>query len=59
VGQAPDERVIGDFADNVLKPARACEQNGFKIELARRVILRAVRQAATGEPQSQVDKRIH
>jgi xanthine dehydrogenase YagS FAD-binding subunit len=59
MGQAPDERVIGDFADRVLKPARACEQNGFKSELARRVILRAVRQAATGEPQSQIDKRIH
>jgi xanthine dehydrogenase YagS FAD-binding subunit len=59
VGQVPDEGVIGDFADNVLKPARAYGQNSFKIELARRVILRAARQAAAGAPQSQTDKRIH
>jgi xanthine dehydrogenase YagS FAD-binding subunit len=59
VDQAPDEGAFEDFANKVLKSARAGAQNGFKIELARRVIVRAARQAAAGTPQSQTDKRIH
>jgi hypothetical protein len=37
---------------------RTYEHNGFKIELARRTIIRALSQAVAGTPQSQTDKRI-
>jgi xanthine dehydrogenase YagS FAD-binding subunit len=33
-------------------------ENGFKIELARRTVARALEQAASRMPQSQSDKRI-
>jgi len=45
-------------ADLVLREAKSFKQNAFKIDLARRVILRALTQAAAGTPQSQSDKRI-
>jgi xanthine dehydrogenase YagS FAD-binding subunit len=45
-------------ADTVLRDARGFGHNDFKIELARRVIVRALTQAARGTPQSQSDKRI-
>ena len=45
-------------ADNVLRAARGFGQNDFKIELARRAIVRTLTQAANGTPQSQSDKRI-
>jgi xanthine dehydrogenase YagS FAD-binding subunit len=45
-------------ADTVLREARGYGHNDFKIELARRGILRALTQAACGTPQSQADKRI-
>jgi xanthine dehydrogenase YagS FAD-binding subunit len=45
-------------ADLVLQEARGCEHNAFKIELARRAIIRALSQAAAGTPQSQIEKRI-
>jgi xanthine dehydrogenase YagS FAD-binding subunit len=45
-------------ADTVLRDARGRGQNDFKIELARRGILRTLAQAARGTPQSQADKRI-
>jgi xanthine dehydrogenase YagS FAD-binding subunit len=45
-------------ADTVLRGARGFGHNDFKIELARRVIVRALAQAARGVPQSQADKRI-
>jgi xanthine dehydrogenase YagS FAD-binding subunit len=45
-------------ADAVLRDARGFGHNDFKIELARRGILRALAQAARGTPQSQADKRI-
>ncbi len=38
--------------------ARGFGHNDFKIELARRAIVRALTQAARGTPQSQADKRI-
>ena len=41
------------FAD-----AKPLAGNGFKIELARRAIVRGLEQAAAGTPQSQSDKRI-
>ena len=45
-------------AETVLRQARGFGRNDFKIELARRAIVRALSQAASGTPQSQVDKRI-
>jgi xanthine dehydrogenase YagS FAD-binding subunit len=45
-------------ADAVLRDARGFGHNDFKIELARRSIVRALTQAARGQPQSQADKRI-
>jgi xanthine dehydrogenase YagS FAD-binding subunit len=45
-------------ADTVLRAARGFGHNDFKIELARRAIVRALDQAARGAPQSQSDKRI-
>jgi xanthine dehydrogenase YagS FAD-binding subunit len=45
-------------AETVLRDARGFGHNDFKIELARRGILRALTQAARGSPQSQADKRI-
>jgi xanthine dehydrogenase YagS FAD-binding subunit len=45
-------------ADHVLRDARGFGHNDFKIELARRAIVRTLTQAANGTPQSQSDKRI-
>jgi xanthine dehydrogenase YagS FAD-binding subunit len=45
-------------ADRLLEGARGHPHNGFKVELARRAIRRALAQAAAGTPQSQTDKRI-
>jgi xanthine dehydrogenase YagS FAD-binding subunit len=45
-------------ADIVLRDARGYGHNDFKIELARRAMVRALTQAARGTPQSQADKRI-
>ncbi|WP_262297391.1 FAD binding domain-containing protein [Microvirga sesbaniae] len=45
-------------ADHILKDAKGHEDNAFKIDLARRAIVRALSQAAAGTPQSQTDKRI-
>jgi xanthine dehydrogenase YagS FAD-binding subunit len=42
----------------VLASAVGLTHNSFKIDLARRVIVRALEQASTGTPQSQTDKRI-
>ncbi len=45
-------------ADLILREATPQSSNGFKIELARRAIVRGLEQAAAGTPQSQSDKRI-
>jgi xanthine dehydrogenase YagS FAD-binding subunit len=45
-------------AEHVLRGAIGHKHNAFKIELARRAIVRALGQAAAGMPQSQTDKRI-
>lgn len=58
-GQAPDDAAFRAVADHVLRDARGHDGNGFKIELARRAIVRTLRQAADATPQSQTDKRIH
>jgi xanthine dehydrogenase YagS FAD-binding subunit len=45
-------------ADAVLRDAKGYGHNDFKIELARRAIMRALTQAARGTPQSQANKKI-
>jgi len=47
------------MAADHMRDAKGTEYNAFKIELARRGIVRALGQAAAGTPQSQTDKRIH
>jgi xanthine dehydrogenase YagS FAD-binding subunit len=45
-------------SDMILRDAKGFEHNTFKIELARRAIVRALSQAAAGTPQSQSIKKI-
>jgi xanthine dehydrogenase YagS FAD-binding subunit len=45
-------------ADVVLRDAKAQSHNAFKIDLARRAIIRTLTQAARGTPQSQSSKKI-
>jgi xanthine dehydrogenase YagS FAD-binding subunit len=45
-------------ADALLRGAKGYGHNDFKIDLAKRAIVRALEQAAAGTPQSQTDKRI-
>jgi xanthine dehydrogenase YagS FAD-binding subunit len=58
-GQPPDETAFAQFADQILHQARGQGENDFKIELARRTMIRALRQAAAGTPQKQSDKFVH
>ncbi|HEY2613053.1 MAG TPA: xanthine dehydrogenase family protein subunit M [Reyranella sp.] len=57
-GRAPSEAAFGAAADLVLREARGFGHNTFKIDLARRAIVRALSQAARGTPQSQSNKKI-
>lgn len=57
-GQAPDEAVFTQAADLILKGAKGLAHNAFKIDLARRVIVRALTQAAHATPQSQTHTKI-
>ena len=57
-GQSPAEAAFTRAADIVLRDARGFGHNNFKIELARRSIVRALTQAARGTPQSQSTKKI-
>jgi len=59
LGDAPATREsFARAAETVLRGARGFGHNDFKIELARRAIVRALTQAARGTPQSQSDKRV-
>ena len=49
---------FAEAASLLLRGAKGYAHNAFKIELARRTIVRALTQAARGTPQSQSDKRI-
>ena len=49
----PDRKAFGAAADAILEGAAGFAHNSFKIELARRAIIRALEQAAAGTPQSQ------
>jgi xanthine dehydrogenase YagS FAD-binding subunit len=57
-GGKPDTAVFAAFAEQVLRQAKGQGANDFKIELARRTIIRALRQAAAGTPQQQSDKSV-
>jgi xanthine dehydrogenase YagS FAD-binding subunit len=57
-GAAPTPENFRHVAETVLREARGFAHNDFKIELARRSMLRALTQAARRTPQSQTDKRI-
>ncbi len=57
-GQAANQATFTHAADLLLRDARGYEHNSFKIELARRGIVRALMQAARGTPQSQSNKKI-
>src|SRR5215471_16288889 len=57
-GQTADTAAFREAADLVLRNAKGFGHNTFKIELARRSIVRALSQAARGTPQSQSNKKI-
>ncbi len=57
-GQAANHAAFVRAADVLLRDARGYWHNAFKIELARRGIVRALTQAAQGTPQPLIDKRI-
>ena len=57
-GQAATPATFTHAADLVLRDAKGFAHNAFKIELARKVIVRALTQAARGTPQSQSNKKI-
>ena len=45
-------------AEQLMRGAEGFTHNAFKIDLARRTIMRALTQAAHGTPQSQSSKKI-
>ncbi len=57
-GQAASEATFAKAADIVLREAKGFGHNTFKIDLARRAIVRGLSQAARGTPQSQSNKKI-
>jgi xanthine dehydrogenase YagS FAD-binding subunit len=57
-GQAANQATFTYVAELLLRDAKGYAHNSFKIDLARRGIVRALAQAARGEPQSQSNKKI-
>jgi len=57
-GQPANAATFAHAADVLLHDAKGYAHNAFKIDLARRCIARALRQAARGTPQSQSSKKI-
>ncbi len=57
-GKPANEASFAQAADIVLREAKGFGGNSFKIDLARRTIVRALSQAARGTPQSQSNKKI-
>ncbi len=57
-GQTADAQAFERAASVLLREARGFGHNNFKIDLARRAIVRTLTQAARATPQSQSDKRI-
>jgi xanthine dehydrogenase YagS FAD-binding subunit len=58
IGQTADRVNFARAAEILLRDAKGLEHNAFKVDLARRAIIRALTQAADGRPQSQSDKKI-
>ncbi len=58
VGEQPGDDAFMAAAHAITEGAVGQGDNGFKIDLVRRAIVRALHQAAAGTPQSQTDKRI-
>ena len=58
VGKPANAPSFAAAADLILREAKGHAHNAFKIDLARRAIVRALAQAAAGTPQVQSDKRI-
>ena len=50
-GQAPSQEAFARAADALLEGARPSGENGYKIELARRAIVRALQMSAAGTPK--------
>jgi xanthine dehydrogenase YagS FAD-binding subunit len=57
-GQTANQSTFAGAADLLLCDAKGFEHNAFKIDLARRAIIRALTQVAAGTPQSQSNKKI-
>jgi xanthine dehydrogenase YagS FAD-binding subunit len=57
-GQKADASTFTHAANLLLRDAKGFEHNAFKINLARRAIVRALTQAAAGTPQVQSNKKI-
>jgi xanthine dehydrogenase YagS FAD-binding subunit len=57
-GQTANQSTFIGAADLLLRDAKGFEHNAFKIDLARRAIVRALTQAAFRTPQSQSNKKI-
>jgi xanthine dehydrogenase YagS FAD-binding subunit len=57
-GQTADTDAFQAAADSCLRDAKGYAHNAFKIELARRSIVRALTQAARATPQLQASKKI-
>ncbi|MFZ1091529.1 MAG: xanthine dehydrogenase family protein subunit M, partial [Xanthobacteraceae bacterium] len=57
-GQPANAATLARAADVLLRDAKGYAHNTFKIDLARRCIVRALTQAARGTPQSQSSKKI-
>ena len=57
-GQPANAATFARAADVLLHDAKGYAHNAFKIDLARRCIVRALTQAARGTPQSQSSKKI-
>ena len=57
-GKAATPATFTHAAELVLRDAKGFAHNAFKIDLARKVIVRALTQAAQGTPQSQSNKKI-
>jgi xanthine dehydrogenase YagS FAD-binding subunit len=57
-GQTASPATFAQAADLILRDAKGFTHNAFKIDLTRKVIVRALTQAARGTPQSQSNKKI-
>jgi xanthine dehydrogenase YagS FAD-binding subunit len=58
IGSSASEAQFAACADRLVEGAIGRGANDFKIDLAKRAIVRALTQAAAGTPQSQSDKKI-